>query len=195
MGVSVFGRWWVLRALGGNPLVRRIDRTEAIAVLLAIAVAVLVIPSAVGIGEDAYGANRRTAIEQEHTRTPAQATVVSNSEPTVDGAPVSMVKVKWTYAGSERTGMIGPSRSVRAGDHVQIWLDQQGRRVPAPISESTAAAYAIGAAVAAWLGTVVLCVLAIAGMRRLLNHYRFQAWSSDLRELLDSGDGRTKWPI
>ncbi|KWX26088.1 membrane protein [Mycolicibacterium wolinskyi] len=187
-------RWWVLRALGRNPLVRRFDRIEAMAVVLATVFAVLVIPYAVSVGEDVYGESLRSAREQAQTRIPTQATVVSDSAPAADNAAVSIVSVKWTAAGSEHTGVIRPSQPVSEGDQVQIWVDGKGRRVPPPTSPATATGYGTAAALGIWLSAVALGAMAVAATRKVLNRYRLNAWSDELHVLLDRGDGRTKWP-
>ena len=44
------GRYWWMRALGRNPLVRRSDRVEALAVALAIVITVVATPIAGAIG-------------------------------------------------------------------------------------------------------------------------------------------------
>ena len=160
---------------------------------LAVLVAVLVIPSVAGVGEDMYSEHLRAAAIQAQTRNPIQATVVSDNETVVDNATIRMVTVKWKLGGSEHTSVIRPSHPVDPGDQVPIWVDDNGRRVPPPMSASTATAYAVAAAVALWLGTVLLCALVVAATRQVLNRRRSHAWSVELRELLDLGDGRTKW--
>ncbi|MGV0741505.1 Rv1733c family protein [Mycolicibacterium sp. XJ870] len=187
-------RWWVLRALGKNPLVRPADRVEALTVVVAMAAIVLVIPFAIGVGVDVYGNSLRAAADQAQTRVPIKATVTEDPIPVADETGGTIVDIKWTAAGTQHTGVIRPSHSVSKGDQVDVWVDAQGRRVPPPISPSTATAYGASTAAAVWLGTVVLCGIVIAAARRLLNRFRAQAWSAELHVLLDRGDGRTKWP-
>lgn len=193
MPVTSRRRWWVLRALGKNPLVRRTDRFEALAVVLAIVVSVLVIPHVIGFGEEVHADQLREATVQAQTRQPIQATVVSDSESNVEGASVRVVGISWTTNGEKHTGALRPTGKVHAGDQVQIWVDGQGRRVPPPISATTAKAYATGAAIALWAGIALLCGLAVALTRKVLDHQRAHAWSDELHLLLDRGDGRTKW--
>ena len=47
-------RWWVAPAVCRNPLVRRIDRVEPLAIMLAIVVSLLVIPVAGAVGTAVY---------------------------------------------------------------------------------------------------------------------------------------------
>ncbi|MDV3130110.1 hypothetical protein M1247_34765 [Mycobacterium sp. 21AC1] len=173
---------------------RRADRVEALTVVLMMIAAVLIIPFAAGVGDDLHAEALRTAEAQAKTRIPVQATATADSETTLEAPSPSIVNVQWTAAGSVHTGAVRPPGPVKSGDHVQIWIDDQGRRVPPPISASSAAAYGNGAAVATWLGAALVGVLAIAATRRLANRYRYRVWSSELQVLLDRGDGRTKWP-
>ncbi|WKG05118.1 hypothetical protein [Mycolicibacterium sp. HK-90] len=187
-------RWWVLRALGRNPLVRRADRFEAWAMILAAVILVAVIPHAVDVGQNTYDTVLRTAETQAQTRTQVEATVVADTTPapmTEDRSAV--VDITWTANGSSHTGAVQSSRLHEVGDTIPIWVDQTGRRVPAPLSADSAGSYAAAATVAAWLGTVVLCVMALVAIRALLDRRRARTWSAELRVLLDHGDGRTKW--
>ncbi|OBG85625.1 hypothetical protein A5699_23845 [Mycobacterium sp. E802] len=188
-------RWWVLRALGRNPLVRRSDRFEAWAMVLVAIFVVLVIPHAVTVGENVYAHTLRTAEIQAQTRKPVQATVVDDTPATAmpDEGTTATATVTWTANGTPHTGAVRPTRSLKAGDTVPIWVDENGRRVSAPLSPSSAGTYAIAAAVSVWLGTAVLCGLAIAGLRALLDRLRIRTWAAELRVLLDRGDGRTRW--
>lgn len=187
-------RWWVLRALGRNPLVRGADRLEAWAVILAAVVAVCVIPQAIDVGQNTYDTVVRTAETQAQTRTQVEATVVADTTPTpMTEDRSSIVDITWTANGSSHTGSVQSSRLYEVGDTIPIWVDQTGRRVPAPISADSAGSYAAAAAVAAWLGAAVLCGLVLVAIRAVLDRRRARSWSAELRVLLDRGDGRTKW--
>lgn len=194
MPVTSRRRWWVLRALGKNPLVRRTDRIEALAVVLTIVVSVLVIPYVISFGDEVHADQLREATVQAQTRHQVDATVVNDSQSNVEGANVRIVGIKWTVNGEEHTGALRPTGKVQPGDKVQIWVDAKGQRVPPPISPTTARAYATGSAVALWAAITVLCGLLAALTRKVLDHQRAHAWSDELHLLLDHGDGRTKWP-
>ncbi|MBU8818412.1 Rv1733c family protein [Mycolicibacterium goodii] len=193
MPVTSRRRWWVLRALGKNPLVRRTDRIEALAVVLAIVVSVLVIPYVISFGEEVHAGQLREAAVQAQTRHPVQATVVSDSESNVEGANVRIVGITWTVNGEKHTGALRPTGKVEPGDQVQIWIDGKGQRVPPPISATTARAYATGSSVALWAAITVLCGLVALLTRKVLDQHRAHAWSDELYLLLNHGDGRTKW--
>lgn len=152
-----------------------------------------VIPHAIDVGHDVYAQTLHTAEIQARTRTPVQATVVSDATtPTADNvAPV--VSISWTVNGTSHTGVVRPARSNKVGDTVGIWVDETGRRVPPPMSTTSVGTYATAAAVAVWLGATTLFSLALVAARKLLDRRRFRTWSAELRLLLDRGDGRTKW--
>jgi len=67
--------WWVVRAFGRNPLLRRTDRIEAIVTVVAIIVAVAVIPIAAAVGAAAYGSHSRLYAHEAQTRHTVAATV------------------------------------------------------------------------------------------------------------------------
>ncbi|AKS35494.1 hypothetical protein [Mycolicibacterium goodii] len=193
MPVTSRRRWWVLRALGKNPLVRRTDRIEALAVVFAIVVSVLVIPFVISFSDEVHAGQLREAATQAQTRKQIPATVVNDSESDVEGANVRIVGITWTINGEKHTGALRPTSKVQPGDQVQIWVDPKGQRVPPPISPTTARAYATGSAVALWAAITVLCGLLAALTRKVLDHQRAHAWSDELYLLLNHGDGRTKW--
>ncbi|MUL81110.1 MULTISPECIES: hypothetical protein [unclassified Mycolicibacterium] len=188
-------RWWVLRALSRNPLVRGIDRLEAWAMVLALVFAALVIPHAINVGQNIYGETLRTAEIQAQTRTQVDATVVTDTNPKKPNAPdaTAVVTLTWTANGTPHTGVVRPGRSIKVGDTIPIWVDRAGRRVPPPMSPDSAGTYAAATGAFVWLGAVMLCGLVLAALRALLDRLRFHTWSAELRVLLDRGDGRTKW--
>jgi hypothetical protein len=183
-----------MRALGKNPLIRRSDRVEALAVMLAVVAAVLIVPIfAVDAGRDTYSAGLRAATEQAHTRFPIEAIALSDSAAKVDPATVTAVNVRWTAGGAVHTDLIWPSHSVNAGDRLPIWVDAQGNRVSPPTTPSSAAGYAVTVGVAIWLAAVFICGVLIAAMHRLLDRRRLRAWSSELDVLLNNGGGKANF--
>ena len=61
-------RWWVTPAVCRNPLVRRIDRVEPLAIMLAIVVSLLVIPVAGAVGTAVYDDRADLYAQEARTR-------------------------------------------------------------------------------------------------------------------------------
>src|SRR3954470_18236894 len=70
---------WRLRALGSNPLVRIVDRLEALVVLAVLVTALVALPVAMSAGTLVYQSGMRTADEQAHSRHSVDALVVEGS--------------------------------------------------------------------------------------------------------------------
>jgi hypothetical protein len=72
--------WWMVRAFGPNPLLRRIDRIEAILTVMAIVAAVAVIPVAAAVGAAVYGSHARLYADEALTRHSVAATVIESMD-------------------------------------------------------------------------------------------------------------------
>ncbi|MBX9918566.1 MAG: hypothetical protein K2Y33_01855 [Mycolicibacterium frederiksbergense] len=68
---------WYLRALGFHPLVRTVDRLEALTVLGVLVAGLFAIPVAVSAGTVVHDASLRTAEQQAQSRHSVQAVVVA----------------------------------------------------------------------------------------------------------------------
>jgi hypothetical protein len=185
--------WWVLRACGRNPLVRRIDRLELLIVALGIVVVVVAAACAGALGTAVHDARSRVYIAQAQTRHAVTAEAIDDST-VVLGADDNMatrVDARWQVDGSEHTGSLDWDHAVKTGDPLTIWVDRYGDRVDAPTPISQAGVDAVGVAYVAWQ----LVALAAAGLicwgRSRLDRRRDSAWERDIRCLIDDDGGRT----
>jgi hypothetical protein len=185
--------WWVLRACGRNPLVRRIDRLELLIVALGILVVVVAAACAGALGTAVHDARSRVYIAQAQTRHAVTAEAIDDST-VVLGADDNMatrVDARWQVDGSEHTGSLDWDHAVKTGDPLTIWVDRYGDRVDAPTPISQAGVDAVGVAYVAWQ----LVALAAAGLicwgRSRLDRRRDSAWERDIRCLIDDDGGRT----
>jgi hypothetical protein len=187
--LALRGRW-VAHAFGRNPLIRRTDRLEAVAVLMVIVIALLAIPFAVHVGSETYITRMRTITEQAQTRHPVDAVAVGDSLPRVGPytRPRS-VRVQWREGTHTRTEVVAYPAVVKAGAPLTVWLDDTGKVVAAPGKPTAAKSDAAAQTAVVWLGAVALSVLVARALRRWLDRCRARAWERELQLLAHNDDG------
>jgi hypothetical protein len=185
--------WWILHALGRNPLVRGIDRLELLIVTLGIVGILAAAAGAGALGTAVHDARTRVYIAQAQTRhaVTARATDDSTLVPRVDDRAATRVHARWLVNGAEHTGSVDSDRAVKTGDLLPIWVDSDGDLVHAPTPAAQAGVDAVGVAYTAWQAVA----LAVAGLvwwgRSHLDRRRVSAWERDIRYLIDDDGGRT----
>ena len=185
--------WWVLRACGRNPLVRRIDRLELLIVALGILVVVVAAAFAGALGTAVRDARSRVYIAQAQTRHAVTAEAIDDST-IVLGADDNMatrVDARWQVDGTEHTGSLDSDHPVKTGDPLTIWVDRNGDRVDAPAPISQAGVDAVGVAYVAWQSVALAAAGLICWGRSRLDRRRDSAWERDIRCLIDDDGGRT----
>ena len=190
-GITLFaGRiGWYLRAFGVNPLVRAVDRLEALAVVGVLATALFAIPAAVSAGALVHDSGMRTAAEQAQSRHSVQATVVEGIGLPTDLDTPAYVQAQWREGQQTRTeSVVGPA-TIKAGDQMTIWLDRSGKVVAAPLTTSDAEFNSMAAAVTLWVSIVMCSVLAAYLVRRVLDRSRDRLWEREIRLLAHNDDG------
>ena len=130
-------RWPILlRLLGRDPLVRTIDRIEALVFVLVVVVSLLAAPISAAVGTAVYDTSRRAYAEQAETRHTVAATVTDvPASQQLLRTGTTTVPARWTAAGAEHTGKVKAQSTVETGDTVEIWVDHNGTQVPAPTSD------------------------------------------------------------
>jgi hypothetical protein len=192
-GLEDIRAWWVLHALGRNPLVRGIDRLELLIVTLGIVGILVAAASAGALGTAVHEARTRVYIAQLQSRHAVTATATDDSRivPRAYDRTETRVDAQWSVNGSEYSGNINSNRTVKTGDLLSIWVDGAGDVVDAPKPVSQAGVDAVGVAYTAWQAVA----LAVAGLvwwgRSHLERRRASAWERDIRYLIDDDGGRT----
>lgn len=183
-----FGRGWLVRLGGHNPLVRGSDRIEALALLI-LAVIVLTSVPVVGAAGTALHDNRfRTYVAQAHDRHPVTATALHDSGMIVHANSVIFaVTARWSASGVDHVGIIESPDRVDVGDLVAIWVDQQGDATEAPTPPGKAADEAVGIAVLSWLTVATTAFGVRLLLRARLNRTRQADWDRELGSLADGG--------
>ena len=137
-----------------------------------------------------YDAGVRTAKEQAHSRHSVEAVAVDGSASMpadFDGPP--LVRAQW-HAGTQlRTEQVITPATVKAGEALTIWLDDNGTVVAAPLTADDAALSAVSAAGAVWLIIVLCGALAAFVVRMGLDRSRDRAWERELHLLAYNDDG------
>src|SRR5690242_18389094 len=130
-------------SFGHNPLRRRVDRIEAAFLLVAIALALLVIPAAAALGTTLHDRAEQSAADdhasaQVHART-LEGT--ANAVPSTLGLSTTSVRVSWQdRSGSSHEGKADVLLGTPVNADVTIWIDQTGAMTGAPDTSSDSAA-------------------------------------------------------
>jgi hypothetical protein len=180
---------WVSRALGRSPLVRLVDRVEALAVLGVVIAALAVIPAAMSAGTMAYDAGVKTAEAEASTRHSVDALVIEGVGLPTDFDTPSYVRVRWTEGAKTRTEQVVGTATTKAGDRMKVWLDDNGKVVAAPSNTTDAQINAVAVATTLWISVVAAGALAAFGVRRGLDRMRHRAWDRELLLLAHNDDG------
>jgi hypothetical protein len=184
--------WWVLRACGRNPLVRGIDRLEALIIALGILVALVATACAGALGTAVHDARSGVYIAQAQTRHAVTARATGDST-VVSGTgdyPARRVNARWHANGAEHTGSFTLDRAVETGDPLRIWVDRSGNRVDAPAPTSQAVADAVGVAYTAWQTVILAAAGLIRWARSRLDRRRDSDWEREIRCLIHDDSGR-----
>lgn len=189
-------RWPVLLRLAGrDPLVRTIDRIEALVFVLAVAVSLLAAPIAAAVGTAVYDSSRHIYAEQAHTRHTAAATVTDiPASQQILRTGSTTVSARWTAAGAEHAGTFKAQSTAKAGDTLEIWVDDNGAQVPAPAPTSRAAAEAAIGALVIWICAAAIAATLFTLTRAVCDRIRFTRWQHDLDNLVGNDGHKPSQP-
>ena len=185
--------WWVLRAVGRNPLVRGSDRLELLIVAVGILFVVVAGACAGALGTAVHDARSRVYIAQAQTRHTVVAEAIDDSTIVfgVDDNMTTRVHARWQVNGTEHTGSVAPDHAVKTGDPLLIWVERDGSCVGAPTPTSQAGVDAVLAAYGAWQTVVLAAAALIWWSRSRLDRRRDSDWERDIRCLIHDNGGRT----
>ena len=172
-----------------NPLVRRIDRVEALITVLAVALVVVAIPVVVSLSRG-YGA-RLAEHTAAHNRTLHSVdAVVVDVKPMVPErfSRSHSVRARWSTGADDRIASVRAAAGVAVGDHVEVWLDAQGAVTTPPRTESDDRANTVAFGIELWLTAAALCVAALMSVRAWLAHRRSAMWDAQW-QLFNARDG------
>lgn len=175
------------RIFSANPLIRRSDRIEAVITCAAVVVFLLVIPLASIVAAVVYEARHSHYVQEAKDRHQVVASVAPAGAEALDPA---LVQASWPGSDGEQTAYVRVTDSVKAGDHVQIWVNQSGNAVTAPTAPWHAVVDAIAALEAILLISGLGMTGFVNGVRAHLDLVRDAEWEHDIR-CLEEDEGRT----
>ena len=189
-------RWpVVLRLAGRDPLVRAIDRIEALFLVLAVAVSLIAAPIAAAVGTAVYDSSRHIYAEQAHTRHTVAATVTDvPASQQILRTGTTTVSARWTAAGAEHTGTVEAQSTAKTGDTLEIWVDTNGAQVPPPAPTSRAAAEAAMGALVIWICVAAIAATLFTVTRAACDRIRFTRWQRDLDNLVGNDGHKPSQP-
>ena len=182
--------WWLLRACRRrNPLVRTSDRVELFFVAVAVLVVLVATACAGARGTAVHDARSQVYLAETQTRHAVTGAAVKGTTTVLgfDRKPVTSVNARWQVDGVEHVDHFTIRGSVKAGDPMVVWLDQDGNRVDAPTPTSQAGMDAVVAALAVWQTVVFTETGLICLARSGFNRRRMRGWDRDLRSLVHNG--------
>jgi hypothetical protein len=184
--------WPALRLFSRSPLVRTSDRIETAVVTLAVILVVIATACAGVLGTIIHDNQTQKYLEQARTRHAVVAMAVDDSEPAVPPETTAFtVQARWRLNGIDHADLLGWNNSVKAGEPLRIWIDDNGQRVEQPSPVERAAVDALSAAVIGWLIVVVAAAQVVVLVRAHATRMRNAQWERDIRCLIDDDGGRT----
>jgi len=186
-------RWLNLGVFRRNPLMRASDRVEAL-VLVVVVVSLLAAPFGAAVGAAVHDSRRQFYAEQALTRRMVSATVTDASIAQNWPRKTTTAQVRWLAAGAEHTGTVLAQQLVQPGDHIDIWVGQNGSRVGPPTPARAAVEEAVGVALTIWLGVIASAATVFIAARTVLARIRNAEWQPGLDKLIGAGDKNTGQP-
>lgn len=183
---------WFRRAFDRNPLVRVSDRIESVVTMFALAVVLLATAMAGAAGTSVHDNRADFYAEQQRTRHIVTATATEDSHAdTSYGSVAFIANARWNADGLNHTGEFEWPESLKSGQQVGIWVDEQGRKVAAPAPMSQATLDAVMVAIGLWIAVVGMMLGVVQLVQARLRRARYADWDRALEQLAGDDSGRT----
>ena len=181
-----------VRIFSRNPLIRISDRIETAVATLAVLLVVITSASAVVTGIMIHNTGIQNYLAQNRTRHLVAARAVDDSNPALSPHPTAAtLHARWQFNGIDHADAVVWDHALKAGEPLQIWVDDNGNRVDQPTPIAAADMDAVTVAVAAWLIVASTAALVVAAVGAHANRMRDAQWEQDIRCLVDDDGGRT----
>ncbi|RRO19411.1 hypothetical protein EIL87_04760 [Saccharopolyspora rhizosphaerae] len=187
---------WLVNALSfsRNPLRRPIDRLAAGLTLLLLMAAMIAVPVSGMFAGSVHRDLSERAEQAVASSRPVSAVVaeppslsIPASEVYSQDAVSSTAVVEWRHGLHGQSARVQVPSSAKVGDRVEVWVDQQGHRVPPPPDTRSVTASAVFAAllllVVLEIGSVTLIGAVQVGARRIA----MNAWAREWEHLQQGG--------
>jgi hypothetical protein len=186
-------RWWTVRVFGRTSLARAADRMEAWAVAVVMVMLLVAAYPAWAVGQAGYAARSHAIAAEAASHHPVDSTALGNSrsEPSISESVETtfVVDVRWFAQNATHDAVAKVDHPVKAGDHVDIWLNDKGHVTTPPLTDADARITAIGTVALLWLTMAAMVGAAFAMLRKVLDGSRERGWDRSLRELVGNGGG------
>jgi hypothetical protein len=184
--------WPVLRLFSRNPLIRASDRVEAAVAALAVLLVAIAAACAGVIGTIIHDAETQNYLEQARTRHVLMAEAVDDSTPAGSAeSTASTVHARWQVNGINHADVIASQDAVKAGETLQIWVDDAGNLVDQPTPVTRADMDAWTAALMGWLIVTVAVAHVVAVVHAHVKRMQNAQWDREIRSLVEDDGGRT----
>ncbi|HSX95820.1 MAG TPA: hypothetical protein VLG91_00200 [Streptomyces sp.] len=178
---QVFG--WRWRA---NPLRRRSDVVEAWTVLCVVLLLALGAPAAgLAVGRWAHADAREQATAERAALDRVSAVILEKAPASVPSAhgdkqPTFWVRARWTEPdGGSRTGEARVAAGTERGDRADVWLNEAGRSVQPPPTDTAVWQHALAMGTCATGGVVGVVLLGNVLVRRVATRHRLAEWERE----------------
>ena len=178
--------------VGHDPMVRRSDRIEGFMSFGLIVLAILLVPFAIWAG-GATAASQNALIADQARSTHSIAAVttgdsVTSSVATADYIPANTetAPAQWNWNGQVHREDITVDETTPAGTSVDIYVDDNGDKTIAPITQSAADVAAVVTGIFTWFSIMSLLTIGFMLIRVWLDRSRDAQWDRDLRAFLDA---------
>jgi hypothetical protein len=189
-------RSWLVRALFGHPLARRVDRLEAFAAVMTIVVLAIAALIATDVRETVYAERSQSIAAEAAARHPVEATAVDAARGMPSGPAKSVpvnytVPVEWFAQSTTHNDVVTVNHPVAKGERLPVWVDGAGHVTKPPQPAASADVDANGLAILFWLLCAGAVVGVAAAVRNLLTRRRYREWDQDLVLLIGGGGSST----
>jgi hypothetical protein len=176
---------WIMRCLrlhrfDGNPLRRRSDRIETLAVLMTLLIFIAGLWPTVALGRQTYANGIQAELTDPAHQQAVVAEVVDKPHAPWRDAGNWTRTVRWTTPeGSLRTGQVILPTGTPVGSQIKIWIDGAGRPAGSPQSHQKTIVVTASTVIVAVVWAVMILSLCLAGVRVLLNRRRDAEWERE----------------
>jgi hypothetical protein len=178
-------QWPIFGLFRRNPLVRASDRVEALVMAVAVMVSLLAVPVAAAAGTAIHDSRRDIYAQEHHSRHLLTATITDDAAArNISRTNTATMAARWSAAGAEHTGAVTVQSATKSGDHLAIWVDDNGALADEPTPTTRAAVDAVAAALFMWAGVTTAAAILLAGTRAVCDRIRASRWQHAIDSLV-----------
>ena len=152
---------------------------------LAVMVSLLAVPVAAAVGTAVHDSRRDVYAQQHHTRHLVTATITDDTAAqNISRTNTATEAARWSATGAEHTGTVTAQSATKPGDHVAIWVDNNGALTYEPTPTTRAGVDAVTAALFMWAGVTAAAAILLAATRAVGDRIRAMRWQHAIDTLV-----------